>query len=342
MELEQFKYIIEARDKIAQERARRGLGEVTEAARPGKKKIIGLSCGKKNGNCEFYLGAAAMGAAELGMETEIIRAAELKVKPCRGCASCTVALSRGELAVCSIKDDDVSWILEKTVVEDCGLIVSAPVYYIRSNAILMAICERMHPTMFNHLEILKKRKVGGIISVGGGLDGWASLGLTGLNIWVQHHRTLVDQVQVEMRDRSIDWLERAKELGRNVARAMSVPVEEVKYVGAESAVSCPVCHCDVMQMPDYIPHDPKPKEFRYKPGHVVCPVCWVHGDLSFDGGKIKVKWDEWDVKRPRLSEYGVFEHLDMLIRFYKEGRADTALGKEMKKQISAYSKIIKP
>jgi multimeric flavodoxin WrbA len=339
-ELEQFKYMIEARDKIAQEREKRGLGEVTE--KPKKKKIIGLSCGTKNGNCEFYLKAAAMGAEEFGVETEIIRAIELRIKPCQGCGADVRALAKGKLAVCPIKDDDVPWILEKTVVEDCGLIVSVPVYYVRSNAIFMAICERMHPTMFNHLEILKKRKVGAIISVGGGLDGWTSLGLTGVNIWVQHHRTLVDQLQVETRDRDTNWFERAKELGRNVARAMNMPIEEVKFMGEESAVSCPVCHGDVMQMPDYRPRALKPMELRYKPAHVVCPVCWVHGDLSFEGGKIKVKWDEWDVKHPRFSEYGVFEHLDMLIKMFKEGIADMDPYRELKKQVSSHGKIIKP
>ena len=131
MELERFKYMIEARDKIAQEREKRGLGEVAEA--PKKKKIIGLSCGTKNGNCEFYLRAAAMGAAEFGVETEIIRAIELRIKPCQGCAADVRALAKGKLAVCPIKDDDVEWILQKTVVEDCGLILSVPVYCLRAN-----------------------------------------------------------------------------------------------------------------------------------------------------------------------------------------------------------------
>lgn len=339
-ELEQFKYMIEARDKVAEEWKKRGLAEVTE--KPEKKKIIGLSCGTKNGNCEFYLRAAAMGAAEFGVEMEIIRAIELKIKGCEGCGADVRALAKGKLATCPIKDDDVTWILEKTVLEDAGLIVAVPVYYIRSNAIFMAICERMHPTMFNHLEILKKRKIGAIISVGGGLDGWASLGLTGVNIWVQHFATLVDQVQVETRDRDKNWFERAKELGRNVARAMNMPIEEVKYMGEESAVSCPVCHGNVFQMPDYQPHALKQKEFRYKPGHIVCPLCWVHGDLSFEGDKIKVKWDEWDVKHPRFSEYGVYEHMDMLVKMFREGFVETDPNRELKQQASSYGKIIRP
>ena len=41
----------------------------------GIKKIIGLSCGSEKGNCETLLNAAAIGASEFGIETEIIQAA---------------------------------------------------------------------------------------------------------------------------------------------------------------------------------------------------------------------------------------------------------------------------
>lgn len=51
------------------------------------KKIIGLSCGRKNGNSEYLLKEALMGAEEPGVEGEIIRAMELRVKPCKGCES---------------------------------------------------------------------------------------------------------------------------------------------------------------------------------------------------------------------------------------------------------------
>ena len=50
-----------------------------------KKKIIGLNCGRINGNSSVLLKEAAMGAEELGIQTEIINAMSLKVLPCRGC-----------------------------------------------------------------------------------------------------------------------------------------------------------------------------------------------------------------------------------------------------------------
>jgi multimeric flavodoxin WrbA len=300
------------------------------------KKIIGLSCGRKNGNSEILLKEALMGAEELGVESEIIRAMELRVKPCTGCESCSIAMARGKESRCAIKDDDVPWILEKTVVEDCGLIVSGPLYHLRPNSYFEAIHERMLPTMFRHPEVLKKTRVGAIISVGGGEPEWTPLGLTSMNIFVQHTRVLVDQMQVNYVGRpgavlmEEQYLKQARELGRNVARAMMMPIEEVKFVGDETEVSCPVCHCNVLKVPEKLPN-------------VFCPVCWVKGVITLDGGKMKVKWDEEGAKYPRFSERGVSTHLELIknlqMKFYAE---DQEKVKERIKKYVSYGKIIKP
>ncbi|HJX03538.1 MAG TPA: flavodoxin family protein [Dehalococcoidia bacterium] len=258
------------------------------------KGIIALSCGSKNGNCETYIRAAAKGAGEFGVETEIIRATELKVLPCRGCGACSPRGKQAHTGKCVLKDD-VEWILQKTVLSDAALIIAAPVFYLRPNGYFMCICERMHPLMFNHTEILKRSKVGAIISHGGSPNDWACLSLASLNIWTQHFIRLVDQVHIGGGEPK-DPLSRAEELGRNVARAIAMPIENVNYVGEETPVSCPSCHCDIMQASQDSPH-------------IVCPVCWVHGEISFDNGKMKVKWDEWESQYPRFSELGVFEHM---------------------------------
>jgi multimeric flavodoxin WrbA len=300
------------------------------------KKIIGLSCGRKNGNSEILLKEAVMGAEELGVESEIIRAMELRVKPCTGCESCSIAMARGKESRCAIKDDDVPWILDKTVVEDCGLIVSGPLYHLRPNSYFEAIHERMLPTMFRHPEVLKKTRVGAIISVGGGEPEWTPLGLTSMNIFVQHTRVLVDQMQVNYVGRpgavlmEEEYLKKARELGRNVAKAMMMPIEEVKFVGDETEVSCPVCHCNVLKVPDKLPN-------------VFCPVCWVKGVITLDGGEMKVRWDEEGAKYPRFSERGVFTHLELIkklqTKFYTE---DQEKVKERIEKYASYGKIIQP
>lgn len=301
-----------------------------------KQKIIGLSCGRKNGNSEILLKEALMGAGELEVESEIIRAMDLRVKPCTGCESCSIAMARGKEVRCAIKDDDVPWILEKTLVEDYGLIVSGPVYHLRANSYFEIIHERMLPTMFRHPEVLKKTRVGAIISVGGGEPEWTPLGLTSMNIFVQHSRILVDQMQVNYVGRpgavlmQEKHLKRARELGRRVARAMKMPIKQVKFVGDETEVSCPVCHCNVLKVPAKLPN-------------VFCPVCWVKGVITINEDKMKVKWDEEDAKHPRFSERGVSTHLELIknlqTKFYAE---DLEKVKERVKKYISYGRIIKP
>jgi multimeric flavodoxin WrbA len=301
-----------------------------------KKKIIGLSCGRINGNSEILLKEALMGAEEIGVESEIIRAMELRVKPCTGCEACTMAMAQGKKVRCAIRDDDVEWILEKVLVEDCGLIVSIPLLHLRPNSYFGIIHERMNPTMFRNPQILKKTKVGGIICVGGGEPEWTPLGLTSVNIFVQHTRKLVDQIQVNYVGRPgavlarPEYLERARELGRRVARAMMMPIDEVKYMGEDKDVSCPVCHCNIVQVFEKLPD-------------VYCPVCWVHGVLSAKGGKMKVKWNEEDAKHPRFSEKGVSTHLELVINLEKKFfTEDQDKVKELMPKYTAYGNIVKP
>ncbi len=345
--LDQFKYIMDVRQRVIEAREVAGIPPLV---RTGKtKKIIGLSFGKKNGLSDTYLKGAALGAEELGMEVELVRVSDFTVKPCRGCYAClSVFAPKPTIPKCPIKDD-VSWLMEKAVIEDASLIVSVPVYHLLSNALLLTLCQRMHPTMFTHLEMLEssQRKVAGIISLGGGVDGWTSLGFVAPKIWLQHFSVLADQMQVETRARDVDWFERARQLGRNVAHAMTMPIEQVRFMGEESSFSCPVCHSDVLQMPDHKARPMKQGEYRWKPSHVVCPICWVHGDLYFEGDTLKVKWDEWDVEHSRFSEYGDLEHLDILIRNVTPG-ADlfnpvyAHSEGELVEQYKTYGKFVKP
>lgn len=308
------------------------------------KKLIGLSCGRKNGNSETLLKAAAMGAEELGAETEIIRAMDLRVLPCNACRGC---LKTGQC----VKKDDTDWILEKTVMGDTGLIVAAPVYHVRTNGYLLCISEKMNHVWRKDCDVLKKTRVGAVISVGGsGYDGWASLGLTTVNLFVQHIRLLVDQIQVihaaekgaVLTPTHRDTLGRAKELGRNVVRAMDMPLEKREYIGVgnaaglphispEGEVSCPVCHCNVVFVPDDLPN-------------IACPICRVRGVVSVDDGKMKVNWNMEDAKHPRFSYEGEVHHMEWLANHRKEEEPALVLGstKKLMKEYAAYGKFIKP
>jgi hypothetical protein len=331
-----------------------------------KKKIIGLSCGRKNGNSETLLKAAAMGAAELGVETEIIRAMSLKVQPCTACNGCA------QTQKC-VHKDDVDWILDKTCMEDAALIVAVPCYHIRANGIFTCIHEKMNHIFRKDMNILKKTRVGGIIGVGGGgYDAWTSFTLPMVNIFLQHTRVLVDQFQANfcaleewnlwLQDKKMTaehinelrivdltyeelfkrWpqkkdlagvfeaaIARANKLGRNVAQAMSQPIDKVKYVGENYGVECPVCHTNMVVIPKDLPY-------------IACPVCYIRGTVTMDNGKFKVKWNKKDAALPRFAHDAVDHHLQWLGSHYGKNHSRQNQLTQIAKKYESYGKIIAP
>ncbi len=318
----------------------------------GRKYITALSCGSDGGYCETFLSAAAMGAAEFGIETELIKAATLNINVLEG-----------------NPDDDVDWIHEKTTLADTAWIVAVPCYTIRANALLYAINERMIGEPFPKLNT--KTRLGAVIGVGGsGYDAWASLTNISTQIMLQHTRKVIDQMQVcfcGLREwnlwmqqgqpltshthlaRCIDvpwdkvytmWgeqpdgptffkmaVERAKQMGRNVAQALNMPIEEVKYVGEEAGVACPQCHCNILVVPENLPY-------------VGCPICWIRGTVKVDKGQMKVEWAMDDLKLQRFSSEGLKHHMEYTSEIHRQRTA--ANNKEieaLKNEILSQSKV---
>ena len=60
-------------------------------------KLLGLACGRRNGNSEMLLKEALMGAEEVGVEVELLRLLDLDIRPCIGCKVC---LRRGYADQC--------------------------------------------------------------------------------------------------------------------------------------------------------------------------------------------------------------------------------------------------
>ncbi len=328
------------------------------------KKIIALSCGRKNQFSETLIKEAAMGAEELGVETEIIRAMSLKVLPCNGCGACNTK------GVC-VLDDDVEWILEKTCVEDAALIIAVPCYHVRANGYFTCINERMNHLLMKNIEIMRKTRVGGIIGIGGsGYDSWTALNNPMVEIFMQHTRKVVDKFQVnycaikefnlwmredmtpvtqKTRVTDIDYedmwtaygpqldrveffkksLERARQLGRNVAEAMDMPAQDAPYVGEKSGVACPVCKSNILHVHEDLPY-------------VACPVCAVRGEIVVDNGKMKVQWNKNDAKVPRFSMEGDKHHVEWLGKHYFANPQYFQAVEEIMKGYRKYGKIIKP
>ena len=304
------------------------------------KKIIGLACGRKNGNSEILLKEALMGAEELGLgiSSEIIRLFDLNIQPCRGCQACGGPGVKSKDNKC-ILHDDVEWILEKTMLENAALIVSFPVYHLQINAHLKMITDRMNHIFINNMDIFRKTRVGAIICVGGSGEDWTSLAFSSANIFLQHTRKLVDQMQVNNAPMAGDvlWmagaLERARELGQNVARAIMSPIDKVKYAGVQYDTACPVCHCNLLQVPTQFPE-------------VYCPVCWTRGKIIQSTGRMKVRWNRKDVKYPRFSLEAHLAHFEENSRvrekLLQENKEQFLNKRELMQKYINYGHIVKP
>jgi multimeric flavodoxin WrbA len=288
------------------------------------KKIVGLSCGRKNSNCEDFLKAALMAAEEQGVESEIIRLVDFKLKPCDSCQAC---FKTGKCV-----KDETDWVLEKTMLADGGIIVAAPVYHIRSSSNLIIISEKMNHMFGRKPDLFERRRPSAAISVGGsGYDGWTSLGLTCINLYLQHFTTLVDQLQINhccdvgaALTPDNDWaIERCKQMGRDVARALELPWEKVTYVGEDTGVSCPVCHCNIVYIENDLPE-------------IACPVCQIHGRVSLTDGKYSVAWKSEDIESPRFCTAQERHHLEWIMAHFREESVQLAMP-EVQDKIKAYN-----
>jgi multimeric flavodoxin WrbA len=98
-------------------------------------KVIGIvGSPRKNGNTELLTKHTLKAISEEGLDTELIRLAGLKIKPCTACMACK------EQEICSIKDDLFPIYLKMK--EADGIILASPVYYGSATALIKALMER--------------------------------------------------------------------------------------------------------------------------------------------------------------------------------------------------------
>jgi multimeric flavodoxin WrbA len=99
-------------------------------------KVIGIvGSPRKNGNTELLTKHTLKAISEEGLDTELIRLAGLKIKPCTACMACK------KQEACSIKDDLFPLYLRMKEAE--GIILASPVYYGSATALIKALMERV-------------------------------------------------------------------------------------------------------------------------------------------------------------------------------------------------------
>jgi multimeric flavodoxin WrbA len=259
-------------------------------------KLLGISAGRKMGNSEILLKEALMAAEATGdIEGEIVRLRDLKIRYCTGCEAC---VKPENTEGCIIKGDDMPFLREK--LGECdGLIISSPTFLLRPPAIYFAMNERF--LGFGHkylMGVYKRKRAGAIISIGG--TDWTQMALPMLMMpFFMLNMTVVDKMQAKWASAPghvllyHDVMNRAFDLGKNIAKAMKKTPEKTGFLGDDAGV-CPYCHSSLLTA---------------ESGSVFsCPLCDIKGDLSMSGGELNIVWRNDDLKNIRWEPKGMGYH----------------------------------
>lgn len=257
-------------------------------------KILGISCGRKNGNSELLLKTALHTAAEQGAEVSYLRLQDHYINKCTGCELCSNSDNwpdgkfpeSGYLCHYKQDSDHLTYIMGRIQASD-GIILSTPIYNLTVPGSLLVLLNRIHALGFakHHDPAAAQHTFCATIAVGGSdmtnlikpMLNFTAVELCGSQM------NLVDQMVVQFcaPPRYVtllpDALERAAKLGERMADAVHHPELPLYRGGADNPELCPVCHGDVLQLSG--------KRFR-------CPVCNILGDVEYAAdGTPYVRWD---------------------------------------------------
>lgn len=294
-----------------------------------KKKVLGLSFGRKMMNTEILVKEALMACEAAGHEVKFIRVDELDIKPCTGCCACAVGFvfgnGRGD---CVLKDD--FHILEEAMYEADAVIIGSPTFVLSPSGTFKTVADRLGPSHDYSAKVVRykagkeagepeeklpdvrsfKPRVGAFIAVGGALtENWLSFMLPSMyqmtfpfNIDIIDMFKYFGALKTENVVALDDKMERASKLGQNIAEALNAETEEerVKWRSDIEGV-CPHCHCDFLS----VSHDNNKVE---------CPVCGIEGELHMDDNGIQVTFTEEEQKKSRLRWGGKIAHSEELKR----------------------------
>ncbi len=257
-------------------------------------KILGISCGRRDGNSELLLKSALKAASAEGCEVSYLRLQDHHINKCTGCELCSNSDNwpngkfpeSGYLCHYKKDSDHLVYIMDQIKAAD-GIIISTPIYNLTVPGSLLVLLNRIHALGFakHHDPAAAQHTFCATIGVGG--SDMTNLVKPMLNFTAVElcgsQMNLVDQMILQFCAplRYVTLLPQAKEraalLGRRMAEAVSHP-DEPLYRGVEDNPElCPVCHGDVIQLSG--------KRFR-------CPICNILGDVAYDeNGQPHVKWD---------------------------------------------------
>jgi len=261
-------------------------------------KILGVSAGAAGGSAEILLKAALQQAEFAGQEVSWLRLDDLRI-------------STGPLF--TEVDDDCPWFWEQVMAAD-GVIYSSPIYSRTIPGKLRLLTDRVfgpHADVgfisllmereragepitvpFTPDERALRHRVAAFIVTGGALTPqWSALALPLMHSLAFSMRSaVVDQVRFAGAGTpasivlDLDALERARQLGRNVAEQLGRAYEDVEYRGEPGL--CPLCHLNLIDV---------------RGETVECASCGAEGRLEIVDGAVTVAFDPEGLEKSVIS-----------------------------------------
>ena len=275
-------------------------------------KILGISCGTKNGNNDAICKEVLMAAAEQGAEVSFINVWDLNIQHCTGCTACVMSLMSGKGGKCVIKDD-FDWLRDK-IFEADGLIWAVPIFEKGAAGIFRTITDRFGPRNDVGMNIigtqiaeqipggvapdqrLMKPRVASFIGVGG--SDWSTrIQCDFLNLALTPMFKVIETEVfswskcIVMEDEKIA---RAHEIGVNLAKAAG-DIENASYVGDPGI--CPHCHCRNFFLAD-------------DATQAICCACGLVGEIKVIDGKLRFSFNPGTEHHAHDTLSGKFIHCD--------------------------------
>ena len=293
-------------------------------------KVLGLSFGKKNANCDILTKEALYGAREAFPDAEIkfINTQRLTIDRCIGCGACSTCLEKGGDNDCIIKDD--FQMVEEAIRFADAVIVAAPVYVLQPVGQFKNLVDRFscrHDVSAINW-VLDKRRAGEMpgdpdafdqsrlrtrsvsyISVGGATtDDWTSMGTATLHLFgfpvmmnVVANYNANSMGTVGNPYLSDELIGHMHEIGKRTAEAYGKDKKDIEYYGPKGNGTCPVCHQNLLTVNGTTT--------------VTCPICGIHGTIAIDGKKLDVEFSEKEQARARGTFAGLREHTTEIQNF---------------------------
>lgn len=279
-------------------------------------KILAISMGRHNHNCDIIAKHALMAAKAEGAKVRFVNTMDMTIGHCTGCGACSKLRDKGKQIKCVLKDDYLA--LENDVLDADGIVLVAPVYSLAPTGQLKNFIDRFGAAhdLSSATEEQKKRIADGAeellderlfkdryvayISVGGAhTPNWVSMGLPNMYMFgmsiCMHTVGQIDAYDMGHRTNPVfdaPFLRQVADLGAHLVHSVGKKADEIDFMGEEGI--CPVCHNKFLSVGTTT--------------EVECPLCGIQGELSIQDGAIRVAFSEQQKKRARNTLAGLYEH----------------------------------